>query len=220
MSQPCMRRSCALLSMTDVKQPNPMPNAILLLAAGSSSRLGQPKQLLPYQGRTLLRRAAETAVAAAAGAPVVVVTGALHAELLPELAGLPVQAVRNPNWAAGMGASIQIGLRCLSALLSAAPAGVTVMLCDQPFVTSALLAELRATHARTGRPIVASAYSHTQGVPVYFAAEALPLLRALPVGAGAGQLLRRHAALVAAVPFPLGAVDVDTPEQYTALLAG
>jgi molybdenum cofactor cytidylyltransferase len=196
-----------------------MSNAILLLAAGSSSRLGQPKQLLQFQGQTLLRRAAETAVAAAAGAPVVVVTGALHPELLPELAGLPVQVVHNPDWAAGMGASIQTGLAFLETLLPA-PAGVTVMLCDQPFLTPALLAELHAAHTRTGRPIVASAYADTQGVPVYFAAEALPLLRALPAGAGAGQLLRQHAALVAAVPFALGAVDVDTPEQYAALLVG
>ncbi|RSK43351.1 nucleotidyltransferase family protein [Hymenobacter perfusus] len=196
-----------------------MPNAIILLAAGSSSRLGQPKQLLQFQGQTLLRRAAETAVTAAAGVPVVVVTGALHQELLPELAGLPVQVVCNSDWAAGMGSSIQTGLTFLETLLPATD-GVTVMLCDQPFVTPALLAELRETHARTGRSIVASAYAKTQGVPVYFAAEAVPLLRALPAGAGAGHLLRQHGALVAAVPFALGAVDVDTPEQYAALLAG
>lgn len=195
-----------------------MPDAILLLAAGSSSRLGRPKQLLPYQGQTLLRRAAETAVATAPGASVVVVTGALHQELLPELAGLPVTVVHNTNWAAGMGSSIQAGLAALDTLPPLS--GVTVMLCDQPFVTPALLAELHDTHGRTGLPIVASAYAETQGVPVYFAAGALPLLRALPAGAGAGQLLRQHAALVAAVPFPLGAVDVDTPEQYAALLAG
>jgi molybdenum cofactor cytidylyltransferase len=194
-----------------------MPDAIILLAAGASSRLGRPKQLLPYQSQTLLRRAAETAVAAAAGALVVVVTGALHQELLPELAGLPVRVVQNPNWAAGMGSSIQIGLAAIGALPSLS--GVTIMLCDQPFVTPALLAQLREAQTRTGRPIVASAYAETQGVPVYFAQEALPLLRALPAGAGAGQLLRQHATLVAAVPFPLGAVDVDTPEQYAALLA-
>lgn len=194
-----------------------MPNAVILLAAGSSSRLGQPKQLLSYQGRTLLRRAAETAVTAAAGAPVIVVTGAQHELLLPELASLPVVVARCPTWEQGMGASIQAGVAALDALPPLS--SVTVMLCDQPFVTPALLAKLRETHVRTGRPIVASVYAETRGVPVYFAAEALPLLRALPAGAGAGQLLRQHAALVATVPFPLGAVDVDTPEQYAALLA-
>ena len=86
-----------------------MSTAIILLAAGSSSRLGQPKQLLVFEGQTLLRRAVETAVAAAATAPVVVVTGALHEELLPELAGLPVQVVCCQDWQAGMGASLKTG---------------------------------------------------------------------------------------------------------------
>nr|WP_262904591.1 nucleotidyltransferase family protein [Hymenobacter lucidus] len=187
------------------------------MAAGSSSRLGQPKQLLLYEGQTLLRRAATTAVAAAAGGSVVVVTGALHDELLPELAGLALQVVRCPEWERGMGASLKTGLAVLEA---AGPAlAVTVLLCDQPHVTPALLAQLYQTHAATGLPIVASEYAGVRGVPVLFAGAALPLLRLLPDAAGAAQLLRQHPALVAAVPFPLGAVDVDTPAQYAALLA-
>ena len=196
-----------------------MTSAILLLAAGSSSRLGQPKQLLRYEGRTLLRRAAETAVAAAAGAPVVVVTGALHEELLPELLALPVRVVRCPAWQLGMGASLKTGLALLEA---AGPdlSAVTVMLCDQPHVTAALLRELAETHERTRQPIVASEYGGVRGVPVLFGAEALPLLRQLPAAGGAAQLLRQYPQLVATVPFPAGAVDVDTPAQYAELLAG
>ena len=191
--------------------------AILLLAAGASSRLGRPKQLLMYQGQTLLRRAAETAVAAAAGAPVVVVTGAQHEALLPELVGLPLLVQHCPDWAAGMGASIRCGLQALEGL---AFTELIVLLCDQPHVTPSLLEQLVETHAASGRSIVASQYGSTLGVPVLFAAEALPLLRQLPDAAGAGQLLRQHPALVAAVPFPAGAIDVDTEQQYVALLAG
>ncbi|GAA3929575.1 nucleotidyltransferase family protein [Hymenobacter algoricola] len=194
-----------------------MPHALLLLAAGSSSRLGRPKQLLPYQGQTLLRRAAETAVAAAEGGPVVVVTGALHEALLPELAGLPLTVVRCPAWALGMGASLHAGLAALEAA-GPLPA-LTVLLCDQPHVTPALLWQLRAAHAATGRPIAACEYAGVRGVPVFFAAAALALLRALPAAAGAGQLLKQHPQLVAPVPFPAGAMDVDTEEQYAALLA-
>ena len=192
--------------------------AIILLAAGSSSRLGRPKQLLPYQGQTLLRRAAETAVAAAAAAPVVVVTGAEHERLLPELQGLPVAPWRCPDWAVGMGASIRCGLTMLDSLC-ATWTEVVIMLCDQPHVTPALLRQLAETHEVTGQPIVASAYAGTQGVPVLFGTAALPLLRQLHVAAGAGQLLKQYPALVAAVPFPAGAVDVDTEAQYAALLA-
>ncbi|UOQ50962.1 nucleotidyltransferase family protein [Hymenobacter cellulosivorans] len=192
-------------------------NALILLAAGASTRLGRPKQLLPYLGQTLLRRAAETAVAAAQGAPVLVVTGALHAELLPELAGLPVQAVRCPQWERGMGASLKTGLLALE---TAGPlTTVTVLLCDQPHVTPELLGQLHATHAATSQPIVAAEYDGVRGVPVLFGGEVLPLLRTLPDAAGAAQLLRRHPELVAAVPFPPAAVDVDTQEQYQQLLA-
>lgn len=209
-----MGLSCAPSTNYSCRMP-----AIILLAAGASSRLGRPKQLLVYQGQTLLRRAAETAVAAAAGAPVAVVTGAQHETLLPELAGLSVQVVRCSNWAAGMGASIKCGLQLLESL-EADFTAATVMLCDQPHVTPALLEQLADTHAASGRPMVASQYGDTLGVPVLFAAEALPLLRQLPDAAGAGQLLRQHPALVAALPFPAGAVDVDTEQHYAALLAG
>lgn len=196
-----------------------MPNAILLLAAGASTRLGRPKQLLRYHGQTLLRRAVETAVSVAAGAVVVVVTGAQHEALLPELAELPVTVVHCPAWEQGMGASLKCGLAALEKLY-ALHEGVTLMLCDQPHVTPALLQQLAATHVATGRALVASAYAGVHGVPVFCSASAVPLLCQLPDEAGAGQLLKRHPELVAAVPFPQGAIDVDTEAQYAALVAG
>ncbi|RSK44963.1 nucleotidyltransferase family protein [Hymenobacter rigui] len=192
--------------------------AIILLAAGSSSRLGEPKQLVPFRGQTLLRRAAETAVAAAAGAPVVVVTGALHQQLLPELAGLPVHSVRCAQWERGMGASLKTGLQQLGQLISS-PTDVIILLCDQPFVTPELLLQLETTHQQTDQPIVACTYADTRGVPVFFAAAMMPALLALPDGSGAGYLLKQHAAQVMEVSFPAGVLDVDTPEQVAALRA-
>lgn len=195
-----------------------MPTAVILLAAGSSSRLGQPKQLLAYEGQTLLRRAAETAVATGSQ-PVVVVTGAEHEKLLPELADLPVHIERNLKWEQGMGSSLQVGLAALEAQAGFTVASaVIVLLCDQPFVTAALLKQLVDTQATSDLPIVACEYAGVQGVPVLFAPEALPLLRTLPAAAGAGQLLKQHLELVATVPFAQGAIDVDTAEQYAALL--
>lgn len=194
-----------------------MPTAVILLAAGSSSRLGQPKQLLQYEGKTLLRRAAETAVAAAAGTPVVVVTGALHEELLPELAGLPVLAVQCISWAQGMGASLKTGLAALESLCNNW-ATVVVMLCDQPHVTATVIEQLVAAYLRTSQPIVAAEYGGVRGVPVLFGAEVVPLLRQISDAAGAAQLLKQHPQLVTAVAFAAGAVDVDTPAQYAELL--
>ncbi|WP_303311064.1 nucleotidyltransferase family protein [Hymenobacter sp. BT730] len=189
--------------------------AIILLAAGASSRLGQPKQLLPFEGKSLLRRAAETAIHADLG-PVVVVTGALHEELLPELAGLQVAITRNESWERGMGASIKAGLRAAEAL--APLTGVLIMLCDQPLITSDLLRALQQKQLTANCPIVATEYAEIQGVPALFGKEVIPLLRSMSDEAGARQLLRQHPNKVATVPFSAASLDVDTPAQYEQLL--
>jgi len=189
--------------------------ALLLLAAGASTRMGQPKQLLPYHGRTLLRHAAETAVASGC-APLVLVTGALHDELLPEIAGLPIRAVHNPAWDTGMASSLQAGL---AALAGTNPAAVLVLLTDQPHVTPALLRQLVALQQHTKAPAVAAAYAGTLGVPAVFSRALFSDLRQLKGAQGANRLLAMLGPAVGRVDFPAGLLDVDTPEQYAALLA-
>ena len=190
--------------------------ALLLLAAGASTRMGRPKQLLPYHGRTLLRHAAETAVAAGC-APIVLVTGALHDELLAEIVGLPILAERNLDWETGMASSIRAGL---AAVAAAAPRAVLVMLTDQPLVTPELLRQLIVQQQATQAPIVAAAYGETLGVPAIFDKSLLPELLKLQGAQGAGRLIARLGAAVGQVAFPAGLLDVDTPAQYTALLQG
>lgn len=190
--------------------------ALLLLAAGASTRMGRPKQLLPYHGRTLLRHAAETAVVAGC-APIVLVTGALHDELLAEIVGLPILAVHNPDWETGMASSIRAGL---AAVAAAAPRAVLVMLTDQPLVTPELLQQLIVQQQATQAPIVAAAYGETLGVPAIFDKSLLPELLKLQGAQGAGRLIARLGAAVGQVAFPAGLLDVDTPAQYTALLQG
>ncbi|MCC3155048.1 nucleotidyltransferase family protein [Hymenobacter sp. BT770] len=189
--------------------------ALLLLAAGASSRMGQPKQLLPYRGRTLLRHAAETAVATGC-APVVLVTGAVHEALVAEVADLPVQVVRNLAWETGMASSIRVGL---AAAAPAQPTAFLIMLSDQPLVTPALLRQLIAQQQRTHAPVVAAAYGDTLGVPAVFDRTMLPALQQLKGAQGAGLLIKSLGAAVGRVPFPGGLMDVDTPEQYAALVA-
>jgi molybdenum cofactor cytidylyltransferase len=190
---------------------------LILLAAGSSSRLGQPKQLLPYQGRTLLRHAAE--VAAASGCePLVLVTGALHDELLPEVAELPFYIVRNEDWQEGMSSSIQAGLDVLEMQTEAMPLDAAiVMLCDQPLLTPVVIQQLVNQFKPTEQPLVACKYGGALGVPTLFSRALFPALHALRGPAGARELLRQHASLPA-IDFPDGAVDVDTEAQYQALL--
>ncbi|MET4075707.1 nucleotidyltransferase family protein [Hymenobacter sp. UYCo722] len=192
---------------------SPGPVALLLLAAGASIRMGRPKQLLPWQGRTLLRHAAETAVASGC-APLVLVTGALHKELLPEIAGLPIRAVHNPAWETGMASSLQAGL---TAVAEANPAAVLVLLTDQPHVKPALLRQLVALQQRTQAPAVAAAYAGTLGVPAVFSRALFSDLHQLKGAQGANRLLAMLGPAVGRVEFPAGLLDIDTPEQYAAL---
>lgn len=190
--------------------------AALVLAAGNSSRLGQPKQLLIYQRETLLHRAVRGALAAGC-APVIVVTGALDAELRQAVADLPCQAVHSPNWATGMGASIRAGVAALGALH---PDNVLVMSCDQPLVTADALRQLLRLQQISGAPAAAAAYADTFGIPAVFGPAALADLRRLRPEQGAKSLLAGYGPALALLPLPAAAFDVDTPAAYAALLAG
>ena len=188
---------------------------VIILAAGASTRMGQPKQLLLHRGQTLLRRAVDTALGSMCHA-VVVVIGA-HAELLrKEIEELPVSVAENRNWANGMSSSIQTGLRELMMTHSEIDAAV-VMLADQPLVTATLINQLVDVRRNTGKGIVASAYGIVLGVPALFSREFFAEITALNANEGARQVIASHPDDVAVVCFPKAAVDVDTPRDYELL---
>lgn len=187
----------------------------VILAAGSSSRMGSPKQTLQYSGESLLRRAALAALGAGCR-PVVVVTGA-YAELSRrELDGLDVREVLNTGWETGMASSVRAGVE---ALAGAAAGAAVLMLCDQPHVTADIISGLVAAHRDSGRPVVASAYGGSFGVPALFGRELFAELARLEGAAGARQVIKRHASEAHFLPFPGGEVDVDTPDDFSRLIA-
>jgi molybdenum cofactor cytidylyltransferase len=197
----------------------PAAIAALLLAGGASSRMGQPKQLLPYQGRTLLRHTTETALSAGC-APVVLVTGAEHAALMAEVSDLPVIVAHNADWPAGMGTSIGAGIEVLlKDEQHPASEAVLILLADQPLVTPAQLSRLIATWQTSGQPAAAAAYAGGVGVPALFERSLWPRLLTLPPASGAKPLLSSLGSQVAALLFPSAAIDVDTPAQYQQLIS-
>ena len=188
---------------------------LILLAAGASTRMGRPKQLLPVAGRPLLRHVVEAALTAPV-APVIVVLGANAAEIAPCLDGLPVQVAINPGWAEGMGSSLRIGMQALNSHLPPVD-GVIVVLADQPDFSAGHMVRLMETHRATGRPIVVSECGGVRGPPVLFTAKYFPALLALQGDTGARSLLQAHAHEVATVPVAT-ADDLDTPANYAAYL--
>lgn len=193
-----------------------MSMGVIILAAGGSSRMGRPKQLLPYRGQSLVRHAASAALGSIADR-VVVVIGSYADEIRNELDGLPLSIVENPSWQAGMSSSIQAGLQ---ELLSADQIeSVIIMLCDQPFATAHVLNELFDTHRATGKPIVASTYGQTRGVPALFNRELFSELMSLTADEGARRIISAHPGDVATISFAQGAVDIDTPLDHQRLTA-
>jgi molybdenum cofactor cytidylyltransferase len=189
---------------------------LMILAAGASTRMGTPKQLLPFQGRSLLRYMAEVAIASCCD-PVVVVLGSHAKRMKLEVDGLTLHLVEHQQWADGMGTSIAAGMTALTAINQTLDA-VVIVLCDQPFVSTLLLNQLAASYQATQRPIIASAYANTIGVPALFDRSLFAKLLTLEAMVGAKYLFKQHAESVLQVPFPKGVIDLDTPAQYQQLL--
>jgi molybdenum cofactor cytidylyltransferase len=184
---------------------------IIILAAGASSRLGVPKQLLKLGGETLIHRVAREALSSVCR-PVIMVVGGRAEHYKSELAGLHVSFVANPNWRLGMGTSVKAGLKRLLEI-EKSPDAVVLAVCDQIFVTSRVINQIVETYMAGKSDIVASAYNETLGVPALFSRNLFPDLENMDGAHGAKQVINKMGANVAALPFPKGAVDIDTPED-------
>lgn len=177
--------------------------------------MAQPKQLLQYEGRPLVVRAAETALDSAAW-PVVVVLGANANVIRPTLARFPVLIAENPEWAEGMASSIRAGITMLQQF-SGSLDGALITLCDQPTFSATMIRRFVETQRATGRSIVAARYSGRNAAPALFLRQHFPTLAGLTGEAGARHLLNGDAAEVAAIELPELALDLDTPEDYALL---
>jgi molybdenum cofactor cytidylyltransferase len=198
----------------------------VILAAGGSSRLGKAKQLLMFRGETLIQRAVRAVVEAGCH-PVIVVAGDLGDSIRSNLdirdsrisssSALENRVrpivVENAAWQRGLGTSIRCGLQEIGRSADA----VVLVTCDQPLVEGNVIAQLIAAQQKTGKPIVASRYADTLGVPALFERSYFEALLALPDDSGAKKLIEEQPDDVASIPFEDGAVDVDTPEDFERL---
>jgi len=190
---------------------------IVILAAGSSSRMGQPKQNLVYEDKTLLQRIAEQAKLVTDH--VLVILGAGKEVIIPTLQHLEeVITIDNAQWVEGTGSSIRLAIEYLLTQNNADQ--VLFTLCDQPYVNAELLKNLITTAEISGHGIIACHYSNTIGVPALFNKKYFPALLELQGQEGAKKLFEQYADDVQTIPFPQGAIDIDTEEDFRKLKSG
>jgi len=189
--------------------------AAVILAAGGSSRMGQPKQLLKFRGTSLLRRAIDTALAVPAD-QVIVVLGYAADKLLPECEATGATVVLNDQWTEGVSTSLRGGL----AAVSSDARGVFIYPADMPLVTPEALRELAHRQQVSGRPAAMTEAGGVRGVPVFITRSLFPALMIQEGDVGGAQYLRGHPESVEAVHFDDADLvrDVDRPEDYARLL--
>ncbi len=184
--------------------------AAVVLAAGSSTRMGRNKLLLELGGETLVRRAVRAAVGAGVD-QVVVVLGHQEPQVRAELLGLPCTFVLNPDHAEGAGTSVRTGVRQVAADTDA----IVVMLADMPFVTADMIATLAQRYRDTRPPLVASHYGDVQAPPTLYDRALFEELLQIPGERCAKQVVRRHESEAVVVAWPESALrDIDVPADY------
>lgn len=188
---------------------------LIILAAGASVRMGEPKQLLEFNGKSLLQRAIQTALDSECR-PIVVVLGSKIDILKNEIKDFNVQVAENAEWKYGMSSSIKTGLKKILELNNQIT-GVVIMVCDQPFVSGKLIDRIVETYRKSDSLIVASEYSKTFGVPALFGSRIFPQLLKLENSGGAKKIIGQFQSETAFVSFEEGKFDVDTPEDYLKL---
>ncbi|HEX3863259.1 MAG TPA: molybdopterin-binding/glycosyltransferase family 2 protein [Stellaceae bacterium] len=203
-----------------VKAPSPATRtgpriAALLLAAGKSSRMGSNKMLEPIDGQPMVARTAQRLLSSHAR-PVVAVLGNMAEEVDAALGKLPVERVRNPDFADGLSTSVKRGIAALPADID----GVVICLGDMPLITGRDLDRLIAAfNPLEGRAIIVPMRRGKRGNPILWASRFLPEMAALTGDVGARHLITEHAELVAEIEMDNDGVlvDIDTPEALAAI---
>ncbi|MGK7934749.1 MAG: NTP transferase domain-containing protein [Xenococcaceae cyanobacterium] len=190
--------------------------AAIILAAGASRRMGQPKQLLPYRGQTLLSYVTKCAIASSCS-QVIVILGANADKIEPEIALLPVKIVKNPEWNEGISSSIHCGIAYIKEQYLNIN-GLLFLTCDQPFISPEIIEQLIDVYNSRNKPIIASHYGETIGIPALFDRSLFSELMELKGDRGAKKIINKYQDLADKIDFPQGKIDLDTLEDYRQLI--
>lgn len=188
---------------------------ILIIAAGASTRLGSPKQLVKIGNKYLLEKMVETSLNFPSK-KVIVVLGAFFEKIKETISHLPVDIIENKNWENGMGGTISFGINYLENNFPEIN-GTYILLSDQPFVTLNYLEKLKSEKEKERNKIIASKYESTLGPPAFFPKNIFSALKNLNGQKGAKPIFQKYKEETVTVDFPGGAFDIDTPEDLKKL---
>jgi molybdenum cofactor cytidylyltransferase len=205
--------------------PSSSSTAAIILAAGSSSRMGagRHKLLLPLGERPVLAHVIAAALASQA-APIIIVLGhqaeEVRARLAPYITRRAITIVENDDYMKGMSTSIHAGVRALMSL-DDMPDSALIILGDQPLMTAQIIDKLIAARRTTERRIVVPLYNSQRGNPVLFDASLFPELMEITGDEGARSVVQRHRQEIATVELgdAMASYDVDTWEAYQQVVA-
>jgi molybdenum cofactor cytidylyltransferase len=187
----------------------------IVLAAGLSSRMGRNKMLLDLSGRSVVRRAVETATAAKLS-PVLVVMGHEQERVEAELEGMRYVKVVNPDYAKGMNTSLRAGI----AAVPQGCGGALLMLADMPLVSAAMLRELCENFRAGKSPLVVSTYDGVLAPPIVYGRTLFSELLALQAEDCGKRVVKQHRAEAAEIAWPAAALtDLDLPADVDRVLA-
>ena len=189
--------------------------AILILAAGESKRMGQPKQLLPYKNSTLLLEKIKQ-FQSLERVQVFVVLGAYFKDIFPSLRELPIKVIMNSNWQEGMGSSLSKGIELIQK--KDMFDRVLITLSDLPLMESSHYDELIELSKSSGKRIIQTEYEETSGVPVIFDKSLFNSLARLKNEEGAKPLIEKYKKEVLKLRSKTPYFDVDTSDAYQKLL--
>lgn len=189
--------------------------AILILAAGASKRMGEPKQLLPYNNTTLLLHSIKQVIDIK-HSEVFIVVGAYFTAILNAIRGQKVTIIRNSKWEQGMGSSLSKGIELIKKKNQYN--SVLITLGDLPLLTSEHYQALIALSASSKKRIVVTNYSKVSGVPTIFHRSLFSELSALSNDEGAGSLIIKYKKETIEMTSEAPFLDVDTKEAYQKLL--
>lgn len=189
---------------------------LIILAAGGSTRLGSPKQLLNYKNKNLLNHIVSIALKVE-DALAAVVIGSQKERMLAALSPYDIRIIENDDWAEGMSSSIKKGLQIM-VTINPEMEGCIITVCDQPFITLSLLAALITIHQQTSKGIIAASYAGTSGTPVLFHKKYFSELMELQNEEGAKKIVLKYINDLATIPFNGGEVDIDTKDDYKKLI--